>query len=140
MAGSGYGLWAIRLEQACAALHLEARWLTADVGGPFEMVGRMAASDVWGGSFADQLRGAVRYLDGQVFAWGEHLGRLHSGLEQAAEEAAQAARMESVGDRPGFRSSRGDGAVAAMAGAVADVAIGSVVERFAIGELRVGRP
>ena len=102
VAEGGFGVWAVRLEQASQALHTEARWLAADVGGPFDALGRMAVSDAWGGPFADQLRGAIRSLDRQVADWAEHLGRLHGALEQAAWEAHSAARFEATGAAPNF--------------------------------------
>ncbi|MGH9003856.1 MAG: RHS repeat domain-containing protein, partial [Acidimicrobiia bacterium] len=98
----GFGLWAVRLERARQALHPEARWLLADVGGPLDDIGRMAASDVWGGPFADRLRGAVRSLGFQTTGWGEHLGRMGGALEQAAREAENAVGLEAAGIVPSF--------------------------------------
>lgn len=98
----GYGAWAMRLEQACVALLPDARWLQADVGGPLDAVRRMVASGIWGGPFADELHGAVCWLDGQLVAWGEHLGRLLTALDQAAREAEAAARLEVAGVVPSF--------------------------------------
>lgn len=102
VAEGGFAVWAVRLQQASQALHPEARWLAADVGGPFYAVGHMAASDVWGGPFADQLRGAIRYLDHQLGGWAEHLNRLHGALEQASWEAENAVRLEAAGVVPQF--------------------------------------
>ncbi|HEY3240847.1 MAG TPA: DUF6531 domain-containing protein, partial [Acidimicrobiia bacterium] len=102
VAEGGFGVWAVRLRQASQALHPEARWLAADVGGPLYAVGHMAASDVWGGPFADQLRGAIRYLDHQLTGWAEHLNRLHGALEQASWEAESAVRLEAAGVIPHF--------------------------------------
>ena len=98
----GYGAWAVRLEQACVALLPEARWLQADVGGPVDAIRRMIASGIWGGPFADELHGVVLWIDGQLVGWGEHLSRLHSGLDDAAREADAAARLEAAGVLPSF--------------------------------------
>ncbi|HVW33678.1 MAG TPA: hypothetical protein VHL53_14155 [Acidimicrobiia bacterium] len=98
----GYWAWALRLEQACTALLPEARWLQADVGGPLDAIRRMVASGIWGGPFADQLHVVVRWIDGQIVAWGQHLGRLHDGLDRAAREADAAARLEAAGVVPSF--------------------------------------
>ena len=98
----GYGAWAVRLEQACVALLPEARWLQADVGGPVDAIRRMIASGIWGGPFADELHGVVLWIDGQLVGWGEHLSRLHSGLDDAAREADAAARLEAAGVVPSF--------------------------------------
>src|SRR5581483_9027805 len=71
----------------------------------------MIASGIWEGPFADELHGAVRRLDGQTVAWGEHLSRLHDALDQAARDADAAARLEAAGivpsfDRPGALAPR----------------------------------
>lgn len=101
-AEGGYGTWAVRLEQASATLWPEARWLMADVGGPLDVVVRMASSDTWGGPFADHLRAALRCIERDVAGWGEHLGRLHGALDCAGREAENAARLEAAGIVPSF--------------------------------------
>lgn len=90
-------MWAGRLRLASEVLHREARWLGSDVSGPFSMVVRMAASDVWGGPFADQLQGTIRSFDRQLVPWGEHLGRFERALEEAAQEAEVAAQAQASG-------------------------------------------
>jgi hypothetical protein len=97
VAEGGLGVWAVRLQQASQALHPEARWMAADVGGPFYAVGHMAASDIWGGPFADQLRRAIRYLDHELTGWAQHLNRMHAALELAGREAEHGARLEAAG-------------------------------------------
>jgi RHS repeat-associated protein len=69
----------------------------ADVGGPVDVVGRMAVSDTWGGPFAEHLHVAVRMVERDVAGWGEHLARLHGGLDVAAREAENTARLEAMG-------------------------------------------
>lgn len=93
---------AVRLEQASAALWPEARSLMADVGGPLDVVVRMASSDTWGGPFADHLRAALRWIERDVAGWGEHLGRLCAALDCAAREAENATRLEAAGIVPSF--------------------------------------
>lgn len=94
---SGFGAWSVRLQQASEALRPEVRWLAADVGGPLDLVTRMAGSDLWGGPFADRLMQALRALAGHVATWGQHLTRLHSALEQVGLEVESAARAEAAG-------------------------------------------
>lgn len=102
VADGGYGAWGLRLERASTDILPDARWLMAEVGGPLDVVGRMAASDTWGGPFADYLHVAVRMLERDVAAWGEHLGRLHGALQTAGSEAENAARLEAAGIVPSF--------------------------------------
>src|SRR5581483_6377726 len=73
-----------------------------DVGGPVDAIRRMVASGIWGGPFADELHGAVLWVDGQLVGWGEHLSRMHSALDEAAREADAAARLEAAGVVPSF--------------------------------------
>jgi RHS repeat-associated protein len=90
-------MWAGRLRLASEVLHREARWLGSDLSGPFSMVVRMAASDVWGGPFAEQLQGTIRLFDRHLEPWVEHLGRFERALEDATREAEVAARAEASG-------------------------------------------
>jgi RHS repeat-associated protein len=62
----------------------------------------MAISDLWGGPFAEQLRGVIRHLQRQLEPWVDHLLRFHGALDQAASEADMAVRVEAAGGVPTY--------------------------------------
>ncbi len=93
----GWWSWAGRLQDAADAVLRAATWLGSPTDGPFSTVLRTAASDVWGGPFADQLRGALSSTDRAVLPWTEHLFRLHTALDQALTEVKIAMAAEGSG-------------------------------------------
>lgn len=94
-AGS-FAQWAVRLEQASEAVRREATRLVSE-SGPLVHPARLAASDLWGGPFAEQLRGVTWSLQRYLEPWADHLARLYGALEQASRDANMAARAEAAG-------------------------------------------
>lgn len=97
VAEGGWWPWAGRLQDAAEAVHRAVMWLASPTDGPFSTVLHLAASDVWGGPFADQLRGALRALDTALVPWVDHLIRLHTALDQASTEVKVAMAAEASG-------------------------------------------
>lgn len=76
-------------------------WLASETG-PLSHPARLAISDLWGGPFAEQLRGVIRHLQRQLEPWVDHLLRFHGALDQAASEADMAVRVEAAGGVPTY--------------------------------------
>lgn len=76
-------------------------WLASETG-PLSQPARMAISDLWGGPFAEQLRGVLRHLQRQLEPWADHLLRFYRALDQAANEADVADRVEAAGGVPAY--------------------------------------
>jgi hypothetical protein len=76
-------------------------WLASETG-PMSHPARMVISDLWGGPFAEQLRGVLRHLQRQLEPWVDHLFRFHGALDQATGEADMAVRVEAAGGVPTY--------------------------------------
>ncbi|MGH3115806.1 MAG: RHS repeat-associated core domain-containing protein, partial [Gaiellales bacterium] len=96
---SGFSSWSVRLQQASESSRREALWLASETG-PLSQPARLAISDLWGGPFAEQLRGVLLHLHRLLGPWAEHLSRLHGALDRASREAVMA--VEATGGAPSF--------------------------------------